>query len=147
MKRATPPSQEQFQPLPILFLQYQQPFGYLSPVRESHGLWFYYVHARRNYEEEVQGVRIECEGERSLLYNYHQFLTSVCKMYGTTIERITNYWPEIDMQCTVLELPKLPNIEKYRFNSKMEIRSAIITPDTRPIIPPKIITPPSNTKH
>jgi hypothetical protein len=99
------------------------PKGFLAQDKACHALWYYYVVARRNYEEEFKGERIVYEGEPDQQYNYRQLFNSIATIYGTTPERMVHFWKNVDMQAAILELPALPDEERYRFNRTPEVRT------------------------
>lgn len=101
---------------PILFVGYIMPNGFLDRSRESHALWFYYLHARRTWEEFVQHDPIVYEGELDPGFNFRQLFESTARMYGVRPESMAKCWGMIDMQCRALQLPKLPDEERYRFD-------------------------------
>lgn len=105
----------QINPNPPFFLGYQQPHGYLDSSREAHGLWNYYLCARNAYETHVVDV-IAFEGEDDPRVNFRQLFTSMATLYGIEPNSMAKCWDMVDAQCRLLELPKLPNEERYRFD-------------------------------
>ena len=104
------------------FDAYNIPEGYLARDAACHGLWYYYLIARKNYEKEVLDP-IVYEGERDPEPNFKQLFSSIALAYGVQPEQMAHYWKHVDMQCWALHLPKLPDEEKYRFNTVPELRT------------------------
>lgn len=102
-------------PNPPFFTGYIQPRGYFDTSREVHGLWNYYLCARNTYETHVVDI-ITLEGEKDSSVNFRQLFTSISLMYGVQPEAMAKCWDMIDKQCEYLELPQLPNEERYRFD-------------------------------
>ena len=102
---------------PPLYVDMVAPRGFLDQYRESHALWYYYTLARKAYEEIIADP-IVLEGDRDPTANFRQLFTSIAKLYGVQPEAMAKCWPQIDMQCFALNLPKLPDEERYRFASK-----------------------------
>lgn len=101
---------------PVVYVHLIVPYGALSQERASHALWYYYLCARQTYETHVKDV-IVLEGDDDPAYNFRALIESVAKMYGVEVGNMVQAWPEIDYQCMISELPKLPNEERFRFNS------------------------------
>lgn len=97
-----------------LFPELIAPNGFLSPMRESMACWYYYVLARRNYEEMKDALFLE--GHADPTFNFRQLFTSIAKMYGVEPEGMAKCWTEVDMTAFGLGLPRLPDEERYRFN-------------------------------
>lgn len=74
-------------------------------------LWFYYLQAQRNWENEKDPIVYE--GDRDPTYNYKQLYTSIATLYGVSPEEMNGYWPIIDEQALILGLPLLS--QKLRF--------------------------------
>lgn len=110
------PNRDAIQFEPILFPGYIAPNGFLDRSRESHALWFYYIHARRTWEEFVEHAPIVYEGELDPGFDFRQLFISVARMYGVRPESMAQCWSMIDLQCRALQLPTLPNEERYRFD-------------------------------
>ena len=106
---------------PQLFNDYLMPKGWLVNEMGCHGLFFYYLRARNNFEQETGGIILE--GENDPKYNYRQLFTSTSLCYGISPDNMVNYWHNIDMQCDKLNLPRLPDLEKYRMNRTVVVRS------------------------
>jgi len=105
---------------PPTFGAYEQPNGWLIRETACHALFYYYLIARHNYEEHIKDP-IVYEGDADPETNFKQLFNSIALAYGVAPEKMLQFWSNIDLQCDVLELPKLP--EKYRFNKTPEIRS------------------------
>lgn len=108
---------------PVLFPDLMYPNGALTDVRETHALFYYYLLAHKNYEEQHKGRRLVYEGEDDPRFNYQQLHKSVAKMYAVEPEAMAHAWPEVDKTCILFNLPLLPDEERFR-------------PFTRPIIIP-----------
>lgn len=98
-----------------VFPEYEAPNGFLDNYLESHALWYYYLLARNTWERQVDKP-IVLEGEKDPEPNFHQLLQSIAHVYGIKLEGMVKCWPQIDKQCELLGLPKLPDEERYRFN-------------------------------
>lgn len=101
---------------PILFPGYIVPNGFLDRNRESHALWFYYLHARGTWENNVQNNPWVYEGDLDPGFNFRQLFNSIALIYGVEHSAMAKCWPMIDLQCLALQLPTLPDEERYRFN-------------------------------
>jgi len=104
-----------------LFHGYDKPKGWLDPHIACQGLFYYYLIARRNYEEERAGIVLE--GDDDPVYNYTQLFSSIALAYNTQPEVMAKFWRNVDMQCWALQLPKMPEGGKYRMNGKAIIRT------------------------
>lgn len=94
---------------------YIQPNGFLDSEFATHALWNYYLSARGAYERHnIDSMKLE--GEWEVKVPYRDIFMSVARMYGVRCEEMAKCWDMIDMQCTALDLPKLPNEDRYRFN-------------------------------
>jgi len=113
------PDLEKIESEVILFLEYQIPHGALQPCAECHALFYYYLLAQRNYEMEKDVIILD--GQMDPHYHYHQLFKSIATMYGVQPENMQNFWGFVDKQCELINLPKLPDLEKYRFNRKLVI--------------------------
>jgi hypothetical protein len=100
---------------PVIYPHLQVPNGFLSPERASHALWYYYLCARQTYETHVKDI-IVLEGDADPSANFRRLIEMIAKAYGVEVGNMVQAWPEIDMQCTALNLPQLPDEEQYRFN-------------------------------
>ena len=109
-----------FKPAIPLFLGYMQPHGYLDQHRESHALWYYYLTARNVYETHIEDI-VVLEGDVDPPYNFRQLFTSVARMYGVQPEGMGKCWLLVDKQCDLLGLPRMPEGERYRFDSKIQL--------------------------
>lgn len=93
------------------------PKGGLVQDNACHGLWYYYCLAVYNWWNETYGTRYEDDPEPQ--HNYFNLFNSIANMYGTTPERMAKFWPNIDMQCRLDGLHRLPG--EFRFDSVPEI--------------------------
>ncbi len=105
---------------PRLFMDYVKPKGWLEQDTTCHALFFYYLMARRAYEENIKDP-VFLEGHIDLEVNFKQLFTSIARLYGTTPEEMVRFWSNVDMQCYALKLPKLA--DGYKFNKKIEVNS------------------------
>lgn len=105
---------------PPTFGEYEQPKGWLIREPACHALFYYYLIARRNYEEHIKDP-IVYEGDLDPEVNFKQLFSSIALAYGIEPEKMLKFWSNVDLQCGILDLPKLP--EEYRFNKAPEIRS------------------------
>lgn len=106
----------------LIFSAYIQPNGWLDWQPESHALWYYYTRARAAYERIVLDP-IVLVGEKDPQANFKQLFTSVARIYGVEPEAMAKCWDLVDAQCDVLNLPRMPDGEKYRFNRRIEIET------------------------
>ena len=106
-----------------IFGAYQTPFGFLSRERACHALMYYALIARRTYEDVVLDKQIVYEGHLDDTANFRQQFTSIAMLYDVTPEEMAKHWPAVNMQFDALELPQLPDEERYRFNRPIEIRT------------------------
>jgi len=105
---------------PRLFMDYVKPNGWLEKDTTCHGLFFYYLMARKAYEDNIKDP-IFIEGDIDLEVNFRQLFTSIARLYGTRPERMVRFWSHVDMQVMALKLPKLP--EQYKFNSEIRVKT------------------------
>lgn len=103
-----------FRPIPIRFSQLEAPNGYLDDYVESHALWYYYLCARQTWEN-VTRDPMAYEGELDSGANYRQLFESIARLYCVDPEHMVKCWLQVDKQAELLNLPKLPNEERYRF--------------------------------
>ncbi len=105
-----------------IFIEYLTPNGYLINDPACHGLFYYYLIARKNLEQyEIDPIIYEDEPWPDI--NFKQLFSSIAIAYGVEPERMTKFWVNVDMQCDVLNLPRLPGDERIRFNKVAEIRT------------------------
>lgn len=104
---------------PPLFVGYMIPNGHLGTAPEEHALFFYYVHARRVYEELIRDEPIVYEGDPDPQYNLRQLFESIAGMYDCKPEEMAKAWKPVDNQAIALGLPLLPFEYKYRFDPKL----------------------------
>jgi len=96
-------------PYPV-FTQYIAPNGGLDSQKETHALFYYYLLARKAYEEEKDAIVYE--GDKDPEFNHMQILKSVARWYTVDVHHMVNAWKAVDLNCLMHDLPKLPN--KYR---------------------------------
>ena len=101
--------------------------GCLPDLPEAHALWYYYVLARRQYEEIEIGYEVQYDlGQVSSGVNYKQLADTIAWMYGVKLYEMIRMWQYVDAQAKLLSLPLLPDTERYRFNKPYEINHKII---------------------
>jgi hypothetical protein len=100
------------------FYQYLPPHGFLPKERGAHALFFYYLLARRTYEERILENDVY-EGELDSGTNFRQLFESIASMYNVEVYHMANFWEPVDNQCDFLQLPKLPDEERYRFRNRI----------------------------
>ena len=105
---------------PPLFLAYMQPNGFLDQHRESHGLFYYNLIARNAYEKHVSDS-LKLEGELEVQPEFRKIFESVANLYGVKPHEMAKCWDMVDMQCQILDIPTLPDEERYRFNTPDKI--------------------------
>lgn len=101
---------------------YEAPKGYLTEHPACHALFYYYLIARRAFEENEEDP-IVLEGDADPVNDYQQIFTSVATSYGVSPENMVKYWDNIDNQCRLLGLPLMGQSEKLRMNSIPEIKT------------------------
>jgi len=97
------------------------PKGHLDWSMEAHALMFYYLNAMRAYELYEISNPIVYEGHDDPRCNYKQLFLSIASLYGVDPNKMNNYWPMIDMQCTTMGLPTLPQETKYRYSHIIQL--------------------------
>lgn len=105
-----------------IFEKYIIPHGYLSIERPCHALWRYYLAARNAYED-IELDQITLEGNPDQTVNYQQLFTSIALSYSVQPEHMVSYWINVDMQCDLLDIPRMPTADKFRFNKVPEIKT------------------------
>lgn len=103
------------------FTQYEPPYGAL-PKNEpaAHALFHYYVTARSNWERVNTEIRYEDEKEDQI--NYSQLMKNIGRAYGVEPEDMIKHWKAVDFTCTMHNLPKLPDEERYRMDRPIVIK-------------------------
>lgn len=104
---------------PPIFERYMQPFGGLNAERETHALFYYYLLARKNWEDEIGGIVYE--GSPDPIFAYLQLFKSIANLYGVEPEAMEKCWSEVDYTCAMHDLPKLPETSKLRHYSQQPI--------------------------
>ncbi|HFD32068.1 MAG TPA: hypothetical protein ENJ28_05070 [Gammaproteobacteria bacterium] len=98
-----------------IFDMYIMPYGFLTPDPIEHALFFYYVNARKVYEDFVLDTPIIMEDEADIEYDFRSMFISTAALYDVSPEAMTKAWSVIDRQALALNLPLLPNEYQYRF--------------------------------
>lgn len=98
-----------------IFENYIMPHGLLTPDPVEHALFYYYVNARRTYEEHVMDKPVQYDDESDPEFNFRELFTSIAGLYDVNPEHMVNAWDTIDRQCDLLQLPKMPDEYQYRF--------------------------------
>ena len=104
-----------------IFEQYIIPNGLFTPNPVEHALFYYYLNARRTYEEHVLDSPIVMEGDSDPEYNFHELFNSIAGLYDVKPEEMIQAWSVIDRQCEALDLPLLPHEYQYRFTTQSKI--------------------------
>ena len=105
-----------------IFESYIMPLGWLTRDMACHALWRYYLSARFFWEKDQENL-LAFEGNVDTGINYTQLFSSIARWYDVTPEEMARHWPAVDMQCTALDLPKMPEGDRYRFNKVPEIKT------------------------
>ena len=102
-------------------MEYEPPYGAIPKDEPAaHALFRYYVTARQNWERANTMIRYEHEKDDGI--NYKQLMTSIARMYGVTPEEMVRFWKEVDFTCTLCNLPKLPDEERYRMDRPLTVK-------------------------
>jgi len=108
------------------FGAYCVPHGFLCATDDAcHALMYYAVNARRAYEENELGFGVQYD-DPNILWNksnFRQLWETICIVYGIPESAMVRHWPCVDMQCRVLNIPQLPDEERYRFNRPIKLES------------------------
>lgn len=99
---------------PIAFRHLAPPAGFIDADPHAWACWYYYILARKRYEEMCDNIVYE--GELDLTGDFLGLFKGVAKLYGVAPEGMAKCWQMVDMQCYLQNLPLLPDEEKYRFN-------------------------------
>jgi hypothetical protein len=105
---------------PHLFPDYVIPLGMLPEHAGAHALFYYYLLARKQYEEIIIDP-IVLEGDKDPEFHLKQLFTSIALAYGIEPEEMVKFWPHVDAQCAITQLPKMPEGDQFRFNGVSEI--------------------------
>ena len=109
---------------PFVFFDLLPPQGVLSNLVACHALWYYYTVARHAFEFQDAAnnpdVRVY-EGEKDPSVNYKQLLNTVAEVYSTRPEYMIRHWSAVDLQARLLDLPLLPDSDKFRHNAPIEL--------------------------
>ena len=100
---------------PHLFPDYVRPLGMLVEHKACHALFYYYLISRKSYEDIILDP-IVLEGEKDPEFNFHQLFKSIATAYGVEPEQMIKFWANVDAQCAMLQLPKLPEGDCFRFD-------------------------------
>lgn len=98
----------------IMFPQYVRPNGFLDSSAECHALFWYYVNARRTYDEYYEKMEVVLEGEKDPTTNFAQLFQSIAFLYNVNPGSMAKCWDMVDMQATSLGMPLLPDENGYR---------------------------------
>jgi len=113
-------NKSRFEKTPIVFEELIVPNGFLDDYLESHALWYYYLCARKTYEDKIENP-IVLEGEDDPTVDFKRLFKTIAFLYDVNPEHMVNCWPQIDMQCQALNLPQLPKESRYRFSEIQKI--------------------------
>ena len=97
---------------PPLFLKYMFPNGGLNQHRATHALFYYFLLARKAWEEEKGGIVYEDDPEP--IFDYLQLFKTIARLYGVEPEEMEKCWYEVDYTCFINDLPKLPKNTRLR---------------------------------
>ena len=101
----------------VLYPNYEKPIGFLCNRdlhRPCHALFYYATIGRATYERFISEVQAY-EGDLDSSYNFETLIKSVAFLYDVSLEDMVAHWPCVSMQFHILELPMLPDEERYRF--------------------------------
>ena len=104
---------------PPTFSNQTYPRGWLNEDMACQALWYYYIHARKAYEESVETIVLEGTVQREP--HFRQLYTTTATLYGVSPERMQKFWANVDKECERLELPSLPM--GYRMDGVQEVRT------------------------
>lgn len=112
-----------------VFTGYMKPLGWLLAEHEDqylacHALFRYYLSARQIYETESDNL-LAYEGEQDSSISYAGLFKGIANWYDVEYEIMAKFWPNVDMQCSLLGLPKMPEGDRYRFNQVVEIKTNV----------------------
>lgn len=101
---------------PIIFESLIIPEGFLDKDKACQALW-YYVYLTKEYIARIKEEDTNTyEGQlwpEDLAKDHRERFKSIALMYQTTPDKMEKFWSHVDMQCTAMGSPKIP--EKYRF--------------------------------
>ncbi len=107
---------------PTYFNSYLPPNGYLNEDNACHALFYYYLIAYKTLiETEIDPIIYEDELWPET--NFKQQFTSTAIAYGVAPERMVYFWRNVDMQCDVLGMPRMPATNRLRFDKVAEIKT------------------------
>lgn len=106
-----------------VFQDYVAPKGFLVNDIACHALFYYALTARGAYERWILEWTLQYEGNETTVPNFRNMFENIATMYGVNPERMSKHWSSVDMQMIALNLPQLPDEERYRFNRTPEIRT------------------------
>ena len=104
------------------FDAYLAPDGFLGDEPGCHALFYYYLLARKTLEE-TEIDPFVYEDEKWPESNFKQLFQSIAIMYGLEPEQMLPFWVNVDMQCDLLRLPKMPDVDRLRFNKTPEVKT------------------------
>lgn len=103
-----------------VFWQYVEPLGGLSAEKACHALWFYYQNAREVYEREIIDP-IQYEGDRDTDVNFRQLFEHSAELYNVEPHIMAKFWPQVDRNCEIYDIPIMPREDRYRFDSPLRV--------------------------
>lgn len=105
---------------PLVFCDYIVPKGHLTATNECHALFYYYLCANKALRQEMEDFRLEPQDTPSKV-NYKQLTLSIANIYDVSPIHMHNCWPEVDAQCDLLGLPRLPITGDARMSNVIQL--------------------------
>ena len=91
--------------MPVFSDHLVQNGGYIPDKPEACALFYYYLLARKAYEETENAIVLE--GDPDPTANFKQLYTSVAFIFGVNPEKMGYYWEPVDRECKRADLPLL----------------------------------------
>lgn len=107
---------------PRTFPDYCKPNGWLDPCMACQALFYYYLLARKTYEETILDP-IVLEGDKDPEFSFSGLWTGIAKLYNVQPHEMARWWINVDMQCDVIPTPRMPAGDQFRFDKVPEIIS------------------------
>lgn len=105
-----------------IFYSLEIPKGFLQAQPACHALWYYATLTKKNIETAFNEPQYEDEErEKNFYKNQKELFKNVALMYGTAPEQMLHFWPNIDMQMTIMGGEHLPT--SVRFQTVPEIKT------------------------
>lgn len=100
------------------FDDYTTPEGFLAGHPACHALFYYNAVAHGTYERTVVDP-MYLEGQLDEQPVYDRLFASIAIMYNVEPETMVQFWPDVAMQCSLLQMPVMPDEDRYRHNKPM----------------------------